>query len=302
MGLVRAGSVTHARYPPPHGNLLVPLSSRSAATAGIAMWSACRPMARIVRSVTYHTVRLLGTFPMRVLPSVQWETPVEPSLWNDLSDLWAGWFGRFDEVALYRPRQEGRAGFAALLLAEGNQLGFVKWRADWDFEPEARSIEVVSGARTFTTPSLAGISTEPGWSTIGLAPVTSGLHSARLRGSPVDLAAEISNLLDPLIPAEPEHKQWEPMHGDMGPWNLRHLDGSGPILFDWELARRAPPGADVVFHAAASRAMRLRTDIDSRGLGEAADFWVEEIPRRFARSASDQRLAESMLSELRRFT
>ena len=238
---------------------------------------------------------------MRLLPSVEWEAPVEPSLWNELSSLWAGWFGRFDEVALYRPPQEPRAGFAALLLSEGNQLGFVKWRADWDFEPEARSIEVVSGAQSFTTPSLAGVSTVPTWSTIGLAPVTSGLHSPRLRESPVDLAAEISNLLDPIIPPDPEHDEWEPMHGDMGPWNLRHLDGTGPILFDWEFACRAPPGADVVFHVAASRAMRMRSDIDSRTLREAAGFWVEEIPSRFAGSARDQRLAESMLSELRRF-
>jgi aminoglycoside phosphotransferase (APT) family kinase protein len=89
------------------------------------------------------------------------------------------------------------------------------------------------------------------------------------------------------------------MHGDMGPWNLRHLDGFGAILFDWELARRGPPGADVAFHLAASRAMRIRTDTDLRGLDEAASFWMEEIPRRFAASASDQSLAESMLSELR---
>ena len=294
--------MTHARYPPPRGNLLVPLSSRSAAKAGISMWSACRPMARLVRSVTYHSVRLLGTFPLRLLPTIEWQAPVEPSLWNELSRLWAGWFGRFDEVALYRPPQERRAGFAALLLAEGNQLGFVKWRADWDFEPEARSIEVVSRAQSFKAPSLAGVSTVPAWSTIGLAPVASGLHSARLRGSPVDLAAEISTLLDPLIPPDPEHEHWEPMHGDLGPWNLRHLGGTGPILFDWELARRAPPGADVVFHVAASRAMRLRSDADSRALGEAVGFWVGEITSRFAGSTRDQRLAESMLSELRRFS
>ena len=266
------------------------------------MWSACRPMARIVRALSYHSVRLFGTLPIRLMSSVEWEAPVEPSLWNHLSGLWADWFGRFDEVALYRPRQEGRAGFAALLLEAGNDVGFVKWRADWDFGPEARLLEAVSGARSFTTPSLAGISTDAGWSTIGLEPITGGLHSARLRESPVDLAAEVSSLLEPFIPADPDHKQWKIMHGDMGPWNLRHLDGYGSILFDWEMARRAPPGADVVFHVAASRAMRLRTDTNSSGFSEAAEFWVEEIPRRFARSARDQRLAESMLSELRRFS
>ncbi len=294
--------MTHARYPPLHGNLLVPLSSRSAFRAGISMWSACRPMARIVRSLTYHSVRLIGTSPIRLISSVEWETPVDTALWNRLSGVWAGWFGPFDEVALYRPRQEGRFAFAALLLEGGNEVGFVKWRADWDFEPEARLIEVVSGARSFTTPSLVGISTDPGWSTIGLAAIKSGLHSARLRGSPVPPAVEISDLLDPLIPPDPEHEHWKPMHGDMGPWNLRHLDGCGPILFDWELAQRGPPGADVVFHMAASRAMHLSSDTDSSIFDEAARFWADEIPRRFAGSASDQRLADSMLSELGRFS
>jgi hypothetical protein len=240
--------------------------------------------------------------PHRLISSVQWTTPVDTTLWNQLSAIWVDWFGRFDEVALYRPRQEGRLGFAALLLDGGNGVGFVKWRADWDFEPEAALIEVASTARSFTTPALTGISSGPGWSTIGLVPIPPGLHSARLRGSPADIAAEVSDLLDPFMAGDSEHQHWRPMHGDMGPWNLRYLDGSGGILFDWELARRGPPGADVAFHFAASRAMRIRADTDLRGLEEAAGFWIEEIPRRFPGSARDQRLAESMLSELRRLS
>jgi hypothetical protein len=259
-------------------------------------------MARIARSVTYHTVGLLGTFPYRLLPRVEWTTPVDRALWDHLSALWVGWFGPFDEVALSRPRQEGRQGFAALLLHEGDEVGFVKWRGDWDFEPEAELIQAASNARSFTTPTLAGISTDPAWSTIGLAPIPGGLHSARLRGSPADIAAEISELLDPVMTGDPEHDRWKPMHGDMGPWNLRHVDRYGAILFDWELARRGPPGADVAFHLAASRAMHIRTETDPRGLDEAARFWIEEIPRRFAESARDQRLADSMLSELSRLS
>jgi hypothetical protein len=262
------------------------------------MWSACRPAARVARSLTFHAVGLLGTFPYRLMSPVDLAPPVDPALWDHLSTLWVGWFGRFDEVALYRPRQEQRTGFAALLLDRGNQVGFVKWRADWDFKSEAALIDIAAGARSFTTPPLAGFSTEPGWSTIGLGTIPRGLHSPRLRQSPAVIAAEITDLLDPLMAGDPGHEHWKPMHGDMGPWNLRHLDGSGAILFDWELARRGPPGADVAFHVAASRAMRIRTDTDLSGLGEAARFWVEEIPLRFAKTASDQRLAESMLSEL----
>jgi hypothetical protein len=256
----------------------------------------------MTRSLTYHSVGVLGTLPYRLLSSMELATPVGAPLWDHLSDLWMGWFGRFDEVALYRPRQEERLGFAALLLERGDQVGFVKWREDWDFEPEATLIEATSSARSFTTPSLAGLATDSGWSSIGLEPVPRGLHSARLRGSPAVIAAEISDLLDPLVFADPDHEHWEPMHGDMGPWNLRHLDGFGAILFDWELARRGPPGADVAFHVAASRAMHIRTDTDVSGLDEAAGFWVEEIPLRFAKTASDQRLAESMLSELRKLS
>jgi hypothetical protein len=290
--------VTHAVYPPFQGNLLVPLSSRAALRAGISMWAACRPMARAARSLTYHSVGLFGTFPYRLISPVELTPPVEPALWDQLSKLWMGWFGRFDEVALYRPRQERRTGFAALLLERGKEIGFVKWRAHWDFDAEAKLIEVAAGAQSFTTPPLVGMSTEPGWSTIGTGPIPRGLHSARLPGSPTLIADEVSDLLDPFIAGDPDHEHWKPMHGDMGPWNLRHLDRFGAILFDWELARRGPPGADVAFHTAASRAMRIRTETDLSELDEAASFWLEEIPIRFASTANDQRLAESMLSQL----
>ncbi|MGH8952479.1 MAG: phosphotransferase [Acidimicrobiia bacterium] len=248
----------------------------------------------------YHMVGVVGTFPLRPFASGEWGPPVADEVWGELTDVWTGWFGPFDELALYRPRQAERSGFAGLLFDGPTQVGFVKWRPDSDFQPEATLIDGVSGATSFDTPSVKGVSSGSGWSTMGLSPIPPGLHSARLSRSPIDLAEEISELLESLIPPDPVHGDWKPMHGDMGPWNLRHLGGTGPILFDWELSRRAPPGADLVFHRAASRAMRLPGSWDVAGFEEAVRFWITEIPERFAHSPGDQRLASEMLDELRR--
>jgi hypothetical protein len=266
------------------------------------MWPACRLQARIVRALTYHLVGVVGTLPLRLLSSEQWRPPIDEDEWNALTGVWASWFGSFDEMSLYRPPQSDRTGFAGLLLKEGRGVGFVKSRPGWDFGPEAKLIETASRARSFTTPSLVGVSTGPEWSTMGLTALQRGLHSARLPTPPNAVAEEISGLLDQFIPPEPEHGHWMVMHGDMGPWNLRYLDDIGFILFDWELSRRAPPGADILFHTVASRAMRLGGASELRGLEEAARFWKAEIPRRFADTTDDQRLASEMLAGLRRLS
>jgi len=293
--------VSYARFPP-GGNLLVPLSSPAACRAGISMWSACRPAARALRTVTYHAVGLIGTMPLRLLSREEWRPPVDAATWNDLTDIWSGWFGPFDEMSLYRPRQAERAGFAGLLLNESTGVGFVKCRPDWDFQPEAAVISLASGARSYQTPSLVGVTTRSGWATMGLSPIVGGLHRARLPSPPTSVAKETADLLSKLHPPISEKSHWVPMHGDMGPWNLRHHDDVGYILFDWENSRLGPPGADLVFHTVACRAMGIRGAGDVDGFDEAAAFWLAEIPRRFGRASTDQRLAAQMVDELNRLS
>lgn len=291
--------MTHTRFPP-GGSILVPLSSKAACRAGISIWWACRPAARALRSTAYHTVGLLGTLPMRLMSSEEWRPPVEASVWEQMTGVWSTWFGPFDELALHRPPQAERKGFAALLLNEGQSIGFVKCRPDWDFAPEASVIEVVSNAKSFKTASLVGLTSMSGWAMMGLTPIGPGLHTARLRRSPEAVTRETSELLTSIHPTLPEKSHWEPMHGDMGPWNLRYLSGEGFVLFDWEHSRRGPPGADLVFHAAACAAMGLPRPRDLNRYGEAAAFWIEEIPRRFGSTSTDQRMATQMLGELNR--
>jgi hypothetical protein len=264
------------------------------------MWSACRPAARALRAVAYHSVGVVGTLPLRVISSEKWRTPVEISLWEQMADVWSTWFGPFDELALHRPPQPERKGFAALVMNGGRPVGFVKCRPDWDFGPEASVIEVVSRARSFATASLVGLTTVSEWAMMGLTPIDPGLHTARLRTSPETVAREVSELLDATHPPLPANSNWEPMHGDMGPWNLRHLKGKGFVLFDWEHSRRGPPGADLVFHAAACSAMGLPGAHDLNRYGEAAAFWIDEIPRRFGSTSTDRRMAGQMLGELNR--
>jgi hypothetical protein len=250
--------------------------------------------------MAYHFVGVTGAAPLKLISAEEWHPPLDSDLWKRLTEQWSKWFGPFDELAFYRPRQDERSGFAGLLLTEGVGLGFVKWKPGDGLLEEAGVVDVVSGASSFTAPSLVGVSSSPDWSTMGLSPFPPGLHTARLSTPPNQVAAEVSELLDPMIPIDQEHPHWRAMHGDMGPWNLRRLRGQGNILFDWELTRRAPPGADLVFHWAASRATGLRAGHDVSGCAEAAHFWIGEIPNRFATGPEDQRLASAMLDEIKK--
>lgn len=290
--------MTHAPFPP-GGNLLVPLSSRAACRAGISMWSACRTRARGLRAAAYHGVGLVGTLPLRLGPTVEWRPPMGSDLWREMTDVWSNWFGRFDAIALYRPPQSERAGFAALLLEDGVGVGFVKCRPDWDFGPEADVLDVAAKASSFTSPAPAGVVRLSDWSAMGLSALSPGLHRARLGIPANEIALEIADLLGDVCPPSEDKTHWVPMHGDMGPWNLRHLRRVGAVLFDWEHTRRGPPGSDLIFHRVACIAMGIPTVDDSSGdFGEAVEYWIDEIPRRFASSSTDQRLAGQMLREL----
>lgn len=266
------------------------------------MWPACRRGARALRALMYHLVGAMGSSPLRLMTTESWQRPIDEEDWEAMIEVWAEWFEPFDKMVLYRPPQADRTGFAALLLKEGRGVGFVKCRREWDFAGEANLIEAVAGARSFTTPKVVGVSTGPVWSTMGLTALQSRLHSARLPRAPVAVAEEVSGLLDHILPGDPGNTHWEVIHGDMGPWNLRYHRDIGPILFDWELGRRAPPGADIVFHTAASKAMGLTTGTELTGMAEAAQFWMTEIPSRFADTSQDRRLASEMLAELRRMS
>jgi hypothetical protein len=209
---------------------------------------------------------------------------------------WRRWFGPYDEVAGYRPAQAERLGFAILLLAEGRPRGFVKARPGWEPEREVEACRRAQGAETFWAPDVAGVHWFAGWTSVGTTALPPGLHSPSVPSPVGAISDEVSELLgDDLGGKRPD---WQPMHGDMGPWNLRHLKGRRPALIDWEHVGYAPPHADLVFHEAASRAVGLKASTEIGSFVEARMFWEAEIQARFGSGSRDVRLARDMLRVL----
>ncbi|MFP3882611.1 MAG: phosphotransferase family protein [Actinomycetota bacterium] len=208
---------------------------------------------------------------------------------------WRSWFGEYDEWAVYRPSQTERPGVALLLLRAGISRGFVKLRPEWDARVEQLATSRLNEAETFTAPTVVGLHSSGGWTSLGLTALPGRIHSPRIPAPIRAIAEEASELIRLAAPCPPG---WRPMHGDFGPWNLRRMRGIGPVLFDWEHAAPAPPLADLVFYAAAAKAVGLSVQIESEFSDEAVAFWREEIPRRFGRDRRDDRLARSMLEVL----
>lgn len=265
------------------------------------MWAACRPLARLTSALAYRLVGAVGTAPLRLLGARDWEPPTAASDWDQILEHGRDWFGGFDELAVYSPRQAERSGFGLMLLSRGRAVGFCKVRPPgrW-YDVEVRALAALRVARTFTTPGMEGSAVIGRWAVVGYSPVGLPRHGPRLARPPEAIAEELSQLLGSTLVSDslvPDH--WRPIHGDMGPWNLRQVRGRTPVLYDWEHAAYGPPGADVAFHAAACAAMRIGGGVKRKGFGEeVVSYWVEEIERRFGAGRSDRLLADQMTAYL----
>lgn len=233
-----------------------------------------------------------GLIPGRRHQTVQ-EIPEEVR--RDHATAWREWFGEFDDRAIHRPSQTDRNGVALLLLQAGVPRGFVKVRPAWDPGPERRAMSRLGEAETFATPAVVGIHDAGGWTSLGFTALPGHIHTPRVSTPIRAISEEVSELISLDSPCPPG---WRPMHGDMGPWNLRSMQGIGPVLFDWEDVAAAPPYADMVFYLAAAEALGLRAREAAEGKAEAVDFWRERIPQRFGGSPRDDRLARAMLRAL----
>lgn len=289
--------MSHVPFPPPSGPLLVPTTGRGAAKAGLALWSATRPRARALQRGLSMACDLLGP---RALPGrrMAWSYPTSEAVLRAHQSAWNRWFGPHDDVAVYRPSQTHRTGMALLLVSGGSPTGFVKFRRDWDPRTEVEAMGRLEHAQTFVSPKVVGVHDGGGWTSVGFAALPPRIHSPRV-GPVRSIVEEVSELTS-LGGAVPPSPGWRPMHGDMGPWNLRTMPGIGPVLFDWEHVAYAPPYADLVFHAAASAAVGLGVSGSLSDHGEAVAFWQNEIPRRFGGERRDARLAGEMLRALLR--
>lgn len=265
-------------FPPGWGHIKVPMSSKGAALAGLALYAPCRARGIWAQRAARASVAIFGP---RALPgrSVPW-TPMSEMEWLALSDVWRRELGAFDDVAGYSRLQACRTGLALVLLHKGSPIAFVKVRQcdSVSLSNEGRAMEAVWSfrPRAFQVPEPLRSGSAGGWHYLASAPLPSGLHR-QPRNPPMaaileEVDAALAGLPRPL--KTPDH--WRPMHGDFTPWNLRQLRGESLVLIDWENAGWGPPGADEVFYRATTAALRhsLANRCDAH---EAVQFWRERL-------------------------
>ena len=108
---------------------------------------------------------------------------------------------------------------------------------------------------------------------------------ARIRQVAADASRALAGALE-RCPEIPPH--WQPMHGDLVPWNLREDERGQLWLLDWEDAGWGPPFADLVrfivaydslnWRSPATIAARVRsvlTTESAEALDEIARFWLQ---------------------------
>lgn len=262
--------------------------------AGLALYPACRPAASLVQRLTWVAVYFLGARALRAAPP--WDPPPEPETWQALRQAWASCVGPFDGAAVVERRQASRDGFACLLLAGGDPLGFVKVRPDEvGITTERRVLETADRSFAFEIPSVLGGGTVDGWHWLALTPLPPVIHRRVANPDLDQLGEDVRKLLRPVLPAGPEG--WEPMHGDLTMWNLRSVEGPRPWLLDWEDAAWGPQGADSAYFRA-TRALLHGRDAGS-ATPEVVDFWLARVLKRSPTdpdSRLNQRLAEVLES------
>lgn len=266
-------------------NVLVPTGSRRGAAAGVSLITRSKWYAVAAQWALWGIASTVGP---RGLPGegVAWEPPGGAESWTRLQAQ----LPPFDEFAVYARPQASRAhsGLAMLLLRDGRAVGFLKIREDPDeLDREERGLRAFDdgATRTFRAPRVLDRDSTAGlhWMLISTMPARPASPAWRTDLGPV--LDELQDRLTEVLPrpaGTPGH--WRPMHGDLTAWNLRRVGPGLPWLIDWEDTAWAPPGADLVYYRATSRAAFGRSpaglpeaEVD---LSEAVAFWRDRVTHR----------------------
>lgn len=294
--------MSYKLFPPRWRHLLLPTGARGAAKATLALWSPCRGPALALQRVAWFVITTLG---VRALPGPTgpWQRPVDGDAWSRLESAWRDAVGDFDAIGIYAQPQKMRTGMALLLCQRGRPVAFVKLRRDDDggarpalqHEHDVLHVIARAGVTAFRHPHPVALGSEYGWTYLLTTVVGSGLdRPARGPTQPILEAVREALTELPRDPGVPE--AWEPMHGDLTPWNLR-TDGHGcTTLVDWEDAGWGPPGADaVLLHA--TRHLLFGEPVPTMPR-EATEFWLNRTQARPS-DPLDDRTRQELLGTLR---
>lgn len=285
----------HKVFPPRWRHLRIPISSRRAARAGLALYAPCRPGGIWAQRLAWWIVGIGGP---RALPGevVAFEPP---ATWEDLEQAWASELGPFDEVAVIQRRQAARQGLSALLISSGIPLAFVRVEVGLDPEKatEVEALRLIAESRpeTFQAPEVQATGKVADWGYIANSPLPVTLHRPATSPPLGDIISDIQRSLGPLTRPDGVPSSWLPMHGDLTPWNLRALGDGRFVLFDWERAGWGPPGADRTLYEASEMALGWRK-LSSEPNREAAEFWLSDQ----AGTIENERLRRALAENIRR--
>ena len=271
--------------PPGNGHLAIPVSSRDAARAGLAMYTACKPRALWLQRLAWSYVGVLGPWALPVRAETR-RPPVDEAAWLELKQRWTAELGAFDDLAVHYRRPIGRSGASLLLLRDGEPMAFVKVRDDRGhvLEREGSVLDALAdhAPAAFTAPRRLAHGIVGSWHYLAMSTLPPRIHTVVSAPAIREITQEIGEALHDRLPREanvPAH--WQPMHGDFTPWNLRSLGETRPVLFDWEDARWAPPGADPLWYDVVLHVVGLA--IEPSGMpadDEAARYWMDRLVER----------------------
>ena len=238
--------------------VLLPLSSRVGARAGIGMLGASRRAAvaaeaLVMAATTIAGPRVLRGTPRRLGDAVDRE--VFGALWEQVEAC----IGAVDALAVLERPQSTRPGMGVLAVIDRRVAAYVRLQpARHAPVSEHDVLRAVAGfaPRSFSAPAPLGAGVAGDWEWIATAPMRSRLHRADWTSDPHVLAGEISAALGTVL-GPPPRPGWVAIHGDLAPWNLRR-SRRRTVLFDWESVDHGPPGADAAYLEATRATVRGR--------------------------------------------
>lgn len=263
--MIAAGRPLMRAFPPGRRGVLIPLSDRSTAAAGICLYTASKPWVVGLQNGAFWLTRAFGA---RVWPgrAERWRPPCDDEQWAALVAQWERRLGPLTGFAAYRRRQAARTGITLLVTCDGRGVAVIKIRnEETGVELEQRVLRSLHHARpkSFRVPRALGSGGVGDLHWAAQECVFVRPHHAVLE-APQGLFAEVSALLRPVVDtglnadAASDPDGLVPAHGDLTPWNLRR-DHKGSIwLFDWEDVALAPSDADRTYFAATSFALKER--------------------------------------------
>jgi hypothetical protein len=295
------GNLVYKTFPPGWAHIRVPVSSTAAAKVGLAMFTPCRPLSLLLHSAAWRSVQLLGP---RALPGLtrKWRAIADIDHWNGLMLHLRQTFGPFEAVAGFQRIQQGRAGFMLILISNDRPIVFLKirFREASRLAREAAALQSWSKIppSSFYVPGFVATGRWKEWHYLAQRPLPPlPHHPMRYPDLPL-ISHEICRTFRDLERPSDVPGHWQPMHGDLTPWNLRRMMSGEVYLLDWEDLGWGPPGADLILYAATAASV-LHASVRPLDFPEAIAYWRRVFLSRIADAKSrDLRLARQVLWNL----